>query len=154
VSRSSADGGLPPRLAETVEWVGSLDRNERIDALIALAERFREVPERVARRPFDETARVPGCESQAYVFAEERADGTLDFHFAVENPQGLSAKAFAAVLADALSGEPLERVAAVPAAVVERLFGRELSMGKNLGLTGMLQSVQREARRRWATAGR
>jgi cysteine desulfuration protein SufE len=136
-----------------VELVESLDRGERIDALIALAERFREVPERVARRPFDEAARVPGCESQAYVFAEERADGTLDFHFAVENPQGLSAKAFATVLADSLSGEALERVAAVPASVVERLFGRELSMGKNLGLTGMLQSVQREARRRTAPAG-
>jgi cysteine desulfuration protein SufE len=140
-------------MAETVELVESLDRGERIDALIALAERFREVPERVARRPFDDAARVPGCESQAYVFAEERADGTLDFHFAVENPQGLSAKAFATVLADSLSGEALERVAAVPASVVERLFGRELSMGKNLGLTGMLQSVQREARRRTAPAG-
>jgi cysteine desulfuration protein SufE len=153
VSRSSAEAALPARLVETLELVESLDRNERIDALIALADRFREVPERLARRPFDESARVPGCESQAYVFAEGRADGTLDFHFAVENPQGLSAKAFAAVLADSLSGEPLERVAAVPAAVVERLFGRELSMGKNLGLTGMLQSVQREARRRLAAAG-
>lgn len=153
MSRSSAETALPASLAETLELIESLDRSERIDALIALADRFREVPERVARRPFDEGARVPGCESQAYVFAEPRADGTLDFHFAVENPQGLSAKAFAAVLAESLSGEPLERVAAVPAAVIERLFGRELSMGKNLGLTGMLQSVQREARRRLATAG-
>jgi cysteine desulfuration protein SufE len=153
VSRSSADGALPARLAETLELVGSLDRAERIDALISLADRFREVPESIARRPFDERSRVPGCESQAFVFAAERADGTLDFHFAVENPQGLSAKAFAVVLGDTLSGEPLERVAAVPAAVVERLFGRELSMGKNLGLTGMLQFVQREARRRLAPAG-
>ena len=66
---------LPTRLAETLELIESLDRSERIDALIALADRFREVPERVARRPFDEAARVPGCESQAYVFAEPRADG-------------------------------------------------------------------------------
>lgn len=153
MSRSSAEAALPARLAETLELVGSLERAERVDALISLADRFRDVPERIARRPFDETARVPGCESQAFVFAEPRPDGTLDFHFAVENPQGLSAKAFAVVLGESLSGEPLELVAAVPAAVVERLFGRELSMGKNLGLTGMLQFVQREARRRLASAG-
>lgn len=153
MSRSSAEAALPARLAETLDLVGSLERAERVDALISLADRFRDVPERIARRPFDESARVPGCESQAFVFADERPDGTLDFHFAVENPQGLSAKAFAVVLAESLSGEPLELVAAVPAAVVERLFGRELSMGKNLGLTGMLQFVQREARRRLASAG-
>ena len=84
-------------LVEGLELVG--DRNDRIDFLIEIADRFREVPPRIAVRPFPEDRKVPACESQAYVWAEPNPDGTLKYHFAVENPQGLSAKAFAAVLA-------------------------------------------------------
>ncbi len=143
--RLSAEAELPGELANLVETLSGLDRAGRIEALIALAESFHEVPERLARRPFPEVNKVPACESQAYVFAEPRPDGTLDFHFAVENPQGISAKALAAILARTLSGEPLQAVTRVPRELVERLFGRELSLGKSLGLTGMLLAVQREA---------
>lgn len=141
-----------PELADLVEGLSGFDRAGRIEALIALAEGYREVPARLATRPFPDANRVPACESQAFVFAEPRPDGRLDFHFAVENPQGISAKALAAILARTLSGAPLAAVAAVPVEVVELLFGRELSMGKSLGLSGMLLAVQRAARE--AAAGR
>ena len=150
----SADAGLPVEIGELgeldelVSELSGLDRAGRIEALIALAEGYREVPARIAVRPFPEQNKVPACESQAYVFAEPRPDGRLDFHFAVENPQGISAKALAAILARTLSGVALDAVARVPVEVVEQLFGRELSMGKSLGLSGMLLGVQREARAR------
>lgn len=143
---SSRSIGDLPELAELVSTLGGLDRSGRIEALIALAEGFHEVPARLAQRPFPEPNRVPACESQAFVFVEPRPDGTLDFHFAVENPQGISAKALAAILSRTLSGAPLEAVTRVPVEVVEQLFGRELSLGKSLGLTGMLLAVQRAAR--------
>ena len=155
----SADAGLGIGLAgldelgelgELVSELSGLDRAGRIEALIALAEGYREVPARIAARPFPEQNKVPACESQAYVFAEPRPDGSLDFHFAVENPQGISAKALAAILARTLSGASLDAVTRVPVEVVEQLFGRELSMGKSLGLSGMLLGVQREARDRMA----
>lgn len=76
-----------------------------------------------------------------------RDDGTLDFHFAVENPQGISAKAFGAILRRGLSGEDPASVAAIPDDLVYDVFGRELSMGKNLGLLGMLQMCHAFARR-------
>ena len=66
----------------------------------------------------------------------------------MENPQGISAKALAAILSRTLSGAPLEAVVQIPVEVVEQLFGRELSLGKSLGLAGMLLAVQREARDR------
>jgi cysteine desulfuration protein SufE len=147
-------GDLPPRLREHLELVELLpDRADRIQYLISQADRFREVSPAVAARPFAETHRVPQCESEAYVWATPRADGTLDFHFAVENPQGVSAKALAAILADGLAGEPLDAIAAIPGDAVYALFGRELSMGKNLGLLGMLQMCQAFARRQLAAAG-
>jgi cysteine desulfuration protein SufE len=130
---------LPARLEELLGDLDLLaDRSERIDALIGVAGRSRDVPERVARRPFGEEHKVPACESQAYVFAEPRADGTLDFHFAVENPQGISAKALAVILGETISGAPLAEVAALPGDLIYRIFGRELSMGKSMGLMGMV----------------
>ena len=144
----------PEKLQETVELLALLpERGDRIQLLIDFAERFQEVPERIARRPFGDEHKVPACESEAYLWAEERPDGSLDFHFAVENPQGISAKALAVILGDTLSGAPLEEVAKVPREVVYDLFGRDLSMGKSMGLMGMVAMVQGSAKRLLAARG-
>ena len=139
---------LPASLADLVADFEFVDRGLRAEMLIEYADRFREVPSTIATRPYPERARAPRCESEAYVFAVARADGTLDLQFAVENPQGLSAKAWAVILAETLSGQPLDVVAAVPGDVLYRIFGRDLSMGKGMGLLGMLELVQHEARLR------
>ena len=139
---------LTPPLRAHLETLDLLpDRADRIQYLISLADRFRPVPPELATRPFGEEHRVPQCESEAYVWATPRADGTLDFHFAVENPQGVSAKALAAMLAEGLSGQAPDVVARVPPDLVYAVFGRELSMGKNLGLMGMVQMCNAFARR-------
>jgi cysteine desulfuration protein SufE len=133
---------LPEKLTDTLETLEMVpDRSERIQLLIDIAGRFEEVPPRLARRPFAAEHQVPACESEAYVFTEERPDGTLDFHFAVENPQGISAKAMAVILGDALSGTPPEQVAEVSQDIVYQVFGRELSMGKSMGLMSMVGMV-------------
>ncbi len=138
---------LPERLAETLETLALVpDRADRIQLLIDVADRFREVPPSLAVRPFPESNRVPACESEAYVWAERRPDGRLDFHFAVENPQGISAKALAVLLDESLSGAPLDQVAQVPQDVVYRIFGDELSMGKSMGLMGMVSMIRNAAR--------
>lgn len=132
---------IPTALAEIVDAIKSMeDRQERIEALIALANRFREVTPEVATRPFSDTNKVPACESQAYVFAVP-SDHGLEFHFAVENPQGVSAKAMAALLQKA-SGAPLDQVLSIPEEIVYDLFGRELSMGKSAGLIEMIRMVK------------
>jgi len=137
---------LPAKLAEllgTLDVVG--DRSQRIQLLIDIAAGFAEVPARLATRPFGEEHRVPACESEAFVWAEPRADGTLDFHFAVENPQGISARALATILRDTVSGAPLDEVAGLSGDLVYRVFGRELSMGKSMGLMGMVTMVRQYA---------
>ncbi len=139
---------LPAPLADVVADLEFADRGLRAELLIEYADQFEEVAPAIASRPFAEVHRAPRCESDAYVFATDRADGTLQFHFAVENPQGLSAKAWAVILGETLSGQPLEAVARVPQDVIFQLFGRDLSMGKGQGLVGMLDVVQHEARRR------
>ena len=138
---------IPEKLAQTLDALSLVsDRNERIQLLIDIAGKFNEVPPQVATRPFPEENRVPACESEAFVWGERRPDGRLDFHFAVENPQGISAKAMAVILKKDLSGQPLEQVAAVPQDVVYKVFGNELSMGKSMGLMGMVTMVKTLAR--------
>jgi cysteine desulfuration protein SufE len=140
---------VPDKLTATLEMLAMVpDRNERIQLLIDIAGRFEEVPPRIGRRPFSPEHLVPACESQAYVFAVARPDGTLDFHFAVENPQGIAAKAMAVILKDTLSGQPPERVAEVPQDVVYKVFGRELSMGKSMGLMSMVGMVSGLAKKK------
>jgi cysteine desulfuration protein SufE len=139
---------VPEKLSQTLDALASIpDRGERIQTLISLAERFQEVPPRIARRPFPEGNRVPACESEAFVFEEHRPEGGLDFHFAVENPQGISAKALAVILDESLSGAPPEQVAAVEPDIIYSIFGNELSMGKSMGLMGMVGMVKAAAKK-------
>ncbi len=145
---------MPDKLRGFVDALNLLgDRSDRIQLLIDTAERYREVPEEIAGRPFEDSRKVPHCESDAYVWALDRPDGTLQFHFAVENPQGISAKAMAVILDETLSGAPPEQVLAVPSDLPYEIFGRELSMGKSMGLMGMVARVQAEARKRLGGAG-
>jgi sulfur transfer protein SufE len=76
------------------------------------------------------------------VWAFPAEGGTLKFQFAVENPSGVSAKALAGILDKTLSGESLEKVAAVSPDIVNRIFRQNISMGKGLGLMGMVQMVR------------
>jgi cysteine desulfuration protein SufE len=124
----------------------ALDRNERIQTLVDIAHRFRPVPPEIAVRPFPNDRRVPGCESEAYVWAQPNLNGTLNYHFAVENPQGISAMALAAILSKSLSGLSPAQILTVPPDIIYRIFGEELSMGKSLGLMGMVNMVRAEAK--------
>ena len=147
---------IPEKLARLLEmFAGIDDRSERIQLLIDIAERFKRVlvPERLATRPYPQDKLVPGCESQAYVWAEELPDKTLKFYFAVENPQGISAMATSVIFDDTLSGAPPEQILKVPKDAIYTIFGNELSMGKSMGLMGILAMVQNYARQQIARVG-
>lgn len=122
------------------------DPADRANVLLSFADRFREAPAEVASRPYPALNRVPACESDAYVWGVLQADGTLSLFFAVENPSGVSAKALAAILGQALSGLPPSEVATVSPDIVLDIFRRDISMGKGMGLMAMVRAVQVTAR--------
>ncbi len=113
--------------------------------LLGYADRFRPVPESIASPPYPEERKIPYCESDAYVWVIRNPDGTITPRFAVENPSGISARALAAILTDGLQGATPQEVAAVPEDIVERIFRRNLSMGKGMGLTAMVRRIVAEA---------
>ncbi len=139
---------MPGPMKDVLEDFAFVDRSERAELLIEAADRFQEVPPRIATRPFPEENHVQRCESEAYVWAEDQPDGTLKYWFAVENPQGLSAKAWAVILDETLSGQPLEQVVQVSPDAIFTIYGKDLSMGKGQGLMGMLSHVTHAAKRR------
>jgi len=141
----------PEKLAELVaDFEQITDRTERQEYLIEIADHFPDVkvPAEVASKPYAESHRVPACESEAFVWAQEQSDGTLKYYFDVLNPQGLSAMAMSVILDETCSGQPLEQVATVDPSIVFSLFGKEISMGKGRGLMGIVTMVQREAKAR------
>ena len=144
----------PEKLEHLLAYLEALDRADRIQTLVDIAQRFRPVPARISVRPYPKERRVPGCESEAYVWAEPNPNGSLSFHFAVENPQGISAMALGVILGESLSGAPPDEVAAVPGDAIFRIFGRELSMGKSLGLMNMINMVRSAAVARVQENGR
>ena len=139
---------IPDAMKDVLEDFAFVDRSERAELLIEAADRFQEVPPRIAVRPFPEANHVQRCESEAYVWAEDQPDGTLKYWFAVENPQGLSAKAWAVILDETLSGQPLDQVAQVSPDAIFTIYGKDLSMGKGQGLMGMLSHVTHAAKQR------
>ncbi len=136
------------RLAEFIDALSAFpDPAERAALLLGYADQFEEVPPSVATRPFPEAHQVPQCESDAYVWARLRPDGTLKLYFAVENPAGVSAKALAAILDRTLSGLRPEEIERVSPDIVEQIFRQNISMGKGIGLLSMVQAVRALAKR-------
>ncbi len=141
-----SSASIPDSLAEILAEIAALtDRDELAEYLIETAGRFRGVPESVAVRPYPETNRVAGCESEAFVFAEHDDAGKVWFHFAVENPQGISAKALAVILEETLSGLGPSEIQSVPEDIIHQIFGATVSMGKGQGLMGMIRSTKAAA---------
>lgn len=133
---------MTQRLSQVLSDLTDIDQDTRFELLIEYADDFKEVPASVATRPFKEDNRVPACESEAYVFSQHLDNGTVKYYFAVENPQGISAKAMAVILDQTLSGSTSSEIQNIPEDIVYKVFGRTISMGKGQGLIGMVQLVK------------
>ena len=137
---------MTEKLQQLVETFQMFDPADRTSLLLSYADQFTEVPPAVASRPFPKSHQVPHCESDAYVWARKKPDGTLKLYFAVENPSGISARALAAILDKTLSGLPASEIATIDPEIVEKIFRQNISMGKGLGLMSMVQAVTTLAR--------
>ncbi len=127
--------------------------NDRNAMLIEYSDQFQGVPDKIAQRPYPEDHRVPHCESESYVFVEPQpkdANGKtpLKFHYAVENPFGVSARALSAIFNSTIDGLPADQIATMPIDdIVTTLFGKNISMGKGQGLMGIAAMTKAFAQR-------
>ena len=138
---------LPEKLAELLDEFATIeDRYERYEILTEFADAFQPVPEHIARPPYPQDHLVPYCESQMYFWARPRGEHAFKFYFASENAQSISARAMAAILDETCSGAPAWQVANIPDDLPQRLFGKDLAMGRTLGLVSLVVMVKSVAR--------
>ncbi|MDI9635602.1 SufE family protein [Kamptonema cortianum] len=138
---------IPAKLSEFLENIDLVsDRTERIDLLIEFAKEFEPINANEAEVPYPEDHRVPGCESEAFTWTFQNPDGRLRVEFAIQNPQGMSAKALAQILRTTLIGSSPQEILAIPEDIVFKIFGKDISMGKSMGLTNMIGQIKAQAR--------
>ncbi|MFA7290289.1 MAG: SufE family protein [Melioribacteraceae bacterium] len=135
------------KLEKIVKFFENMDNQEKIEYLISYADSFKEVPETIASKPYALDKKVEYCESGVYVWSIINEVGNPRFYFYVENPHGVSAKALCSILEEGLENADLQSVITIDTDIVFRIFGNNLSMGKNLGLIGIIQMIQRQVKR-------
>lgn len=133
---------MPEALQDVLDTLAMFpDKQDRIQMLISFSEKYKLPPKEIAMRPYDESHRVRGCESEVFVWAFKEGNG-VKLYYAVDNPQGVSAMALCAILDESLSGRSVDEIGQVPDEIVYEIFGRELSMGKSMGLMGIVQMTK------------
>jgi sulfur transfer protein SufE len=138
----------PEKLQSVINELSSIpEEYDRMALLIDYAEKFGDVPKEITQKPFPPEVKVPFCESGVSVFTRMQDDGTLKFYFYIDNPQGISAQALASIFQETLNGLEPEEIIKIPHDIVYDIFGSSLSMGKNMGLTGILLLMQRDAKK-------
>ncbi len=138
---------IPQKLADLLDEFSDIeDRYERYEILTEFADAFQPVPESIASPPYPKDHLVPYCESQMYFWAQPEGEHAFKFYFASENAQSISARAMAAILDETCSGAPAWQVANIPDDLPLRLFGKDLAMGRTLGLTSLVGMVKQVAR--------
>lgn len=81
----------PEKLAElAADFALISDRNERIEYLIEIADRFDDVrvTPGIAVQPYDEAHRAPACESEAFVWAIDQPKGGAALRLRRAEPAG------------------------------------------------------------------
>ena len=68
---------IPTKLQSLLDEFKDLgDPGLAADLLIEYADQFKSVPENIAAKPYPEINRVPGCESEAFIWAIPNEDNT------------------------------------------------------------------------------
>jgi cysteine desulfuration protein SufE len=135
---------LPAKLQEIVDDFASASREEKIETLVAYAESLSPLPdwleqERTKMQP------VPECMTPTFLFAEQKPDGSLIFHFDIP-PQSPTVRGLAAILANALNGSQPEEVLSVPTDFYLKMKLQEAITHQRLnGFLGILAHMKQAA---------
>ncbi len=103
---------LPPNLQEIVDDFSTMSREEKLDTLLAYAESFPALPERL-RPQFNRMEDAPECMTPVRMLAERQPDGGLVFYFDIP-PQSPTVRGLASILASGLNGCQPDQIIAVP----------------------------------------
>jgi len=135
---------LPPSIAKVLDRFAAMDRETKMQSLVAYAKKLEPIPERLAtldRADFT----VPECQTRVDLFPEVQG-GKLHFYADVNVRQSPTIAAFLAIVFSAINDEPPETTLAIPDDFVQRMMqGLGLS-ARETGLNAMVARLKRHAR--------
>ena len=135
---------LPPKLQEIVDDFASMTREEKLETLIAYAETFPALPDRLKDKR-DQMEPVPECMTPVFLFAEKGADGGVHFHLDIP-PQSPTVRGLASILSNGLDGSTPEEIIGVPAEFfLPMKLDEAVSQQRLNGFMGVLAHMKQEA---------
>ena len=141
---SDAAPAIPPSIARTLARFRALGREEKMQALVAYAQKLEPLPTRYA--DVDRTAfTVPECQTRVDLFPERRDDGTLHFYADVNARQSPTIAAVLAITFQAVNDQPPAVTLALPADYVRQLMDGMGLHTREVGLQAMVQRLKRHA---------
>jgi len=136
---------LPPLLAKTLRQFRLLEREDKMQALLAWSRKLEPLPARLSE--VDRTAfTVPECQTRVDLFPERGEDGTLHFYADVNARQSPTVAAVLAIVFAAVNDQPPSVTLSLPSDLV-RLLMQDIGLGaRESGLNAMIQRLKRHAR--------
>ena len=124
--------------------IAGMSREEKLETLIAYAESFPPLPERL-KEERGKMESVPECMTPVFLTAEKQPDGGLTFHFDIP-PQSPTVRGLAMILASGLNGSTPEEVITVPADFYHPMNLQEaVSQQRINGFIGVLAHMKQAA---------
>ena len=134
---------LPSSVERVLRHFRAMEREEKMQALLAYAKKLEPLPERF--RDLDRTAfTVPECQTRVDVFPEVR-DGRLSFYADLDPRKSPTIAAFLAILFSAVNGQPPETTLAIPDDFARQVMDGIGLAARESGLTAMVQRLKRYA---------
>jgi cysteine desulfuration protein SufE len=134
---------LPSSVERVLRHFRAMEREEKMQALLAYAKKLEPLPERF--RDLDRTAfTVPECQTRVDVFPEVR-DGRLSFYADLDPRKCPTIAAFLAILFSAVNGQPPETTLAIPDDFARQVMDGIGLAARESGLTAMVQRLKRYA---------
>jgi cysteine desulfuration protein SufE len=135
---------LPQKLQETVDDFASMTREEKLETLIAYAESFPALPDRL-KAARDKMEAVPECMTPVFLIGEKQPDGGVIFYLDIP-PQSPTVRGLASLLANGLSGSTPEEILTVPGDFFLPMNLQEaVSQQRINGFMGVLAHMKHEA---------
>lgn len=133
---------MPPKLAEIVEEFASAPRDVVLEMLLEFADAVPPLPADLAGHEGME--QVPECQTQFFLKAVVRADGTVTTQFDCP-PEAPTTRAFAGILAEGLAGASADEILAVPDDLYSRMgLSQAISPLRVRGGTAILARLKRQ----------
>lgn len=135
---------LPPAIARTLQRFRSLDRDEKMQALLSWSKKLEPLPDRLAA--LDRGAfTVPECQTRVDLFPEQKPDGTLHFYADINARQSPTIAAVLAITFAAVNDQKPSVTMALPHDYV-RVLMQDIGLGaRETGLNAMVARLQRFA---------